>query len=179
MSATKAPAASDETNPLGLHCIRSSTESLKPHFKCVNPAPTPAKYSCLAHANIACSLVLVHGHSGDAFSTWKHENGSSWPEEFLPLEDDMKNIVVWTWGYRAVEEKSQGNEIIVPSTIFGLGEELCGILHDNQVYVSFVSFLIPPLSNITLNPLAPSHHFRRTWRWWNHHQERKHPLGSP
>jgi hypothetical protein len=88
---------------------------------------------------MVCSLVLVHGHSGDAFSTWKHENGKSWPDEFLPLEDKMKNIAVWTWGYRAVEQKSQSNEIIVPSTIFGLGEELCGILHDNQVYVSFLS----------------------------------------
>jgi hypothetical protein len=128
-----------DERPLGLHRIWSSDEPLESRFKCVYPAPTSANHSCLARADMAYSLVLVHGHSGDAFSTWKHENGKSWPDEFLPLEDKMKNIVVWTWGYRAIEEKSQGDEMIVPNTIFGLGEELCSILHDNQVHVSFLS----------------------------------------
>jgi hypothetical protein len=58
----------------------------------------------------------------------------------------MKNIAVWTWGYHAVEEQPKDGEFIVPSTIFGLGEGLCGDLYDHQVQVSVpVLFDIRPL----------------------------------
>ena len=51
-------------------------------------------------------VVAVHGILGDAFETWKHENGKSWLKGFL--EKDLPSARIMTFGYDSAVAFSKG-----------------------------------------------------------------------
>jgi hypothetical protein len=42
-------------------------------------------------------IVAVHGLTGDAYSTWTHENGQLWLRDFIPKF--LPDARVFSWGY--------------------------------------------------------------------------------
>lgn len=46
-----------------------------------------------------CSIVLIHGLTGNREKTWKHANGTYWPQDLLPK--DLKHARISVFGYDA------------------------------------------------------------------------------
>jgi hypothetical protein len=48
---------------------------------------------------IGVDIVAIHGLNGDAYSTWKHENGTMWLKDLLPSA--LPGSRIFTFGYPA------------------------------------------------------------------------------
>lgn len=44
-------------------------------------------------------IVAIHGITGDAYNTWKHDNGKLWLSDFL--NDDLPGARIFSYGYDA------------------------------------------------------------------------------
>lgn len=55
----------------------------------------------------ALDIIAVHGITGDAYDTWKHENGTLWLRDFLPI--DFPGARIFSFGYDARVFCSRGN----------------------------------------------------------------------
>ena len=74
-----------------------------------SPSPTPARVYDVPRQKIGLfelskngerktvDVVAVHGLQGDAYMTWKHDNGSMWLQDFLPADIPFARIM--TFGY--------------------------------------------------------------------------------
>lgn len=57
----------------------------------------------------ALDIIAVHGITGDAYNTWRHENGTIWLRDLLP--QDFPGARVFSFGYdaRVFCSRSTGN----------------------------------------------------------------------
>jgi hypothetical protein len=44
-------------------------------------------------------FIALHGINGDLWETWKHEDGTLWLSDLIPV--DLPGSRVWTYGYPA------------------------------------------------------------------------------
>lgn len=84
---SRSPAAPSTRDPLGLHLIH------RPE----NAAPK-------------ADIVFIHGLGGTSRSTWSKDRDPElfWPSTFLPLEQDICNMRIFTYGYNAEFMKAGG-----------------------------------------------------------------------
>jgi hypothetical protein len=78
-------------------------------------------------------IVAVHGFTGDAYSTWQHQNGEFWLQRFLPGE--FPGARIFSFGYTA-EKYSRGTgdfETFARSLL----EELKGVRRQREVGTTF------------------------------------------
>lgn len=68
----------DEDGPNGLHCVYEPQEAL-------------------------LDIIFVHGLNGGSYRTWRlHQRpGFFWPGEWLPQDQDFRNVRIHTFGYPA------------------------------------------------------------------------------
>jgi hypothetical protein len=52
-----------------------------------------------AEESFLLDIVALHGITGDAYDTWKHENGKLWLQDFLPK--DFPGARIFSFGYPA------------------------------------------------------------------------------
>lgn len=102
--AESAPQRTDTAVPraekLGLHFVAESP-----------PDPSGSK-------PYAVDIVAVHGLNGDAFSTWRHSNGTLWLRDLLPTF--LPGCRVYTYGYPS--------KIFSESSLAGVQEYARGLL---------------------------------------------------
>jgi hypothetical protein len=107
------------------------------------------------------SIVAVHGHVGNALTTWQHENGKIWLWDFLP--QDLPGIRVLTFGYdiRPFFQRSDSESNRSETRFMPVAEALCSDLSDERLNVSIVS-----ANNVKLKrPSAGQfpHNLHRAW----------------
>lgn len=44
-------------------------------------------------------IIAIHGLNGNAYSTWRHKNGTLWLRDLLP--NDLPGARIFTYGYPA------------------------------------------------------------------------------
>lgn len=64
----------------------------------MNPQ-SPQRINTKSEENYALDIIAVHGITGGAYDTWKHEKGAHWLRDFLP--EDFPGARVFSFGYNA------------------------------------------------------------------------------
>lgn len=84
---SRSPATVSARDPLGLHLIHRPAEGVP-----------------------KADIVFIHGLGGTSRSTWSKDRDPAlfWPSTFLPLEQDICDMRIFTYGYNAEFMKSGG-----------------------------------------------------------------------